>query len=243
MDTLPPHAENGNYPQKRCLGPCRRLLPATNEFFNKNKACKDGLHTQCKQCRSKKNKDHYNQAEVHDRRLAQAKAYRDIPEIKEQRRALNKEWRERPGAKTNRQNYTRNYRKRPGVMDKKRAQAKEYSSRPETREQRRPKERVYSSHRRAMKKAIGGTYTAQQIQEQLKRQKYRCYYAACGFAEFEKKNGKYIYHIDHTFPLHRVIGTNIPANDISYLVLACPHCNASKNDKFPWEWPEGGRLL
>ncbi len=100
-----------------------------------------------------------------------------------------------------------------------------------------------SRNRRARKRSVAGVHTPDQIEAQLKRQHYRCYYAACGHAKFEKRNGKYVYHIDHTFPLVRVAGTDTPANDISYLVLTCPACNLSKNDKFPWEWPEGGRLL
>lgn len=95
----------------------------------------------------------------------------------------------------------------------------------------------------ARKKAIPGTHTATQVAEQLKRQKYKCYYAACGHAKFKKEKGKYIYQIEHTFPIARVVGTGIPANDMSYLVLACPECNKKKLAKFPWEWPEGGRLL
>jgi hypothetical protein len=39
-----------------------------------------------------------------------------------------------------------------------------------------------------------------------------------------------------------VVGTDIPANSIDYLVLSCPTCNLSKGDKFPWEWLDGGRL-
>jgi len=86
-------------------------------------------------------------------------------------------------------------------------------------------------------------YTAAQIREQLKRQHYRCYYAKCGFAKFQRIKGKFVYHVEHTFPVSRVAATATPANDIGYLVLACPACNLSKGDKFPWEWPEGGRLL
>lgn len=103
--------------------------------------------------------------------------------------------------------------------------------------------RAAHQRRRAHKRTATGTFTSEQIQEQLKRQRYRCYYAACGYAKFEKHNGKYRYHIDHTFPLSRVSNTDIPANDMGYLVLACPSCNTQKRDKFPWEWPEGGRLL
>jgi hypothetical protein len=111
----------------------------------------------------------------------------------------------------------------------------------------RAKMRTTILNRIARKKAISGNYTAAQIAEQLKRQHYRCYYAACGYAKFNrtKENGqwRYEYHIEHTYPLSRVIGTDIPANDMSYIVLACPSCNQSKNKKFPWEWSEGGRLL
>lgn len=103
---------------------------------------------------------------------------------------------------------------------------------------------VYRAHwhrRRAQKVAAGGSYTAQQIQEQLKRQRYQCYYAACGFAKFEKKNGQYVYHIEHTIPLSRTEAG--PRNEISHIVLACPSCNLQKGAKLPHEWPEGGKLL
>lgn len=102
---------------------------------------------------------------------------------------------------------------------------------------------VKTLERRARKRNIQGKHTPKQIQEQLRRQKYRCYYAACGYAKFKKVRGKYIYHIEHTFPLSRVVGSDIPANDIGYIVLACPTCNQSKSNKFPWEWEDGGRLL
>lgn len=101
----------------------------------------------------------------------------------------------------------------------------------------------HSHLRRSHQRAVSGTYTPAQIQEQLKRQKHRCYYAACGYAKFKKRDGEYVFQVDHTFPLSRVSGTDIPANDMGYLVLACASCNAKKKDKFPWEWFEGGRLL
>jgi hypothetical protein len=103
--------------------------------------------------------------------------------------------------------------------------------------------RVYEHNREARKRAIEGTHTAAQIAEQLKRQHYKCYYAKCGFAKFKKVKGKYVYHVEHTYPLSRVVGMDIPANDMSYLVLSCSHCNESKGSKFPWEWIEGGRLM
>lgn len=103
--------------------------------------------------------------------------------------------------------------------------------------------RIRTKNRYALKKNVSGVFTPEDIKAQFQRQKGRCYYAACGHARFEKRNGKYVYHIEHTFPLSRVSGTDIPANSSSYLVLACPSCNGRKNNKFPHEWPEGGRLL
>lgn len=37
-------------PSKTCTA-CHRDLPATTEFWHRNVACEDGLHTICKPCR------------------------------------------------------------------------------------------------------------------------------------------------------------------------------------------------
>ncbi len=37
-------------PEKRCTGPCGRVLPATPEFFYRKKHNKDGLDCRCKEC-------------------------------------------------------------------------------------------------------------------------------------------------------------------------------------------------
>ncbi|HEY4032727.1 MAG TPA: HNH endonuclease [Ktedonobacteraceae bacterium] len=96
-------------------------------------------------------------------------------------------------------------------------------------------------NRNARKKAVPGTLTLSQIQAKLKAQKYRCYYAACGHAKFEKKNGKYVYHLEHTIPVSRT--EHNPRHDINYVVLSCPSCNLSKGAKLPHEFGEGGRLF
>jgi 5-methylcytosine-specific restriction endonuclease McrA len=44
------------------------------------------------------------------------------------------------------------------------------------------------------------------------------------------------YHVDHRVPLSRG-----DSNDISNIVLACPHCNLSKGAKLPEDF--AGRLL
>lgn len=169
---------------------------------------------------------------------------------REEMRLRYKQWRSKGREK--RREYSKKYRKiraeeRKEYMKQYRqanreriiAQRREYAKT----EKRIAAMRMHNENRRARKKSVQGSHTDAQIQEQLKRQRYHCYYAACGFAKFKKHNGRYIYHIDHTFPLSRVAGTDIPANDISYLVLACPSCNLQKHNKYPHEWFEGGRLF
>ncbi len=159
-------------------------------------------------------------------------------------------------------NFNTGYYRRPERQERVKVWAKAYYQRPEIRERdltwrkahgysyryRHPevyermltRTRLSDQRRRARKLAVAGISTAAQIQDLLKRQKHKCYYC---HARLKKSKGKYIYHIDHTFPISRVAGSDIPANDISYLVLACPTCNMSKGDKFPWEFFEGGRLM
>lgn len=94
-------------------------------------------------------------------------------------------------------------------------------------------------HRReARKKAIEGTLTTQQIQAKLKAQKYTCYYCS---TKFEKRNDKYIFHLEHTIPLSRV--EHSPRHDINYVVLSCSTCNLKKGTRLPHEWYQGGRLF
>jgi len=61
-----------------------------------------------------------------------------------------------------------------------------------------------------------------------------CYY--CGRKGTKKKgpDGRN-WHVDHVTPRSRGGCTDF--------VRACAHCNSSKRDRMPHEWPEGGRLL
>ncbi len=234
MTTVPPHAQDGNTPLKRCSNPtCKNpWLPATTDYFHRRK---DGLDSQCKDC----HKEYDNRPEVKERRSANEKARRNNPETREDFLTRKRANYHSPKSQAR----LKIYYQQPEVLERKNAcTSRRYYDPvigPHVQEQKRARTLNYI----ARKKAVQGTYTSKQIQEQLKRQKHRCYYAACGFAKFEKKKGKYVYHIDHTFPLSRVVGTDIPANSIDYLVLACPTCNMNKKNKFPWEWSEGGRLL
>ena len=214
---------------KRCAGRCKQLKPANPEFFQRANLRKDGLYPYCKVCSAEKrntpearaaklsyNRAYYNDQENHDKILTQRRDnYHNDPEIRQLAIDRNK---------------------RPEVKEYQRAYLKEYNSSPDAP----ARKKLYGSTRRTRKKSVSGKHTAQQITALLKRQKHKCYYCAI---KFEKHEGKYVYQVEHTFPLSRVSGTDIPANDISYLVLACPSCNKKKRAKFPWEFPEGGRLF
>jgi hypothetical protein len=255
-------------PLKRCPS-CpepeeNRWHPATPEYFSRDKQKKDGLRPQCKACQSKKDKEYRDSPEG----KAHIQAHLSRPEVQKYRNDQRMIYIHHPSRwerlKAHKKEYDAGYEARPEVI----AHKQEYDNRPDVRERERAYMQVYfkvygktyysrlgvqercrvrDHSRRARKKAVLGTHTAAQVQEQLKRQHYRCYYAACGFSKFPRirKNGqwKYAYHVEHTFPLSRVAGTDIPANDMGYLVLSCKACNRRKGKRFPWEWPEGGRLL
>lgn len=84
--------------------------------------------------------------------------------------------------------------------------------------------------KRAQLRNIPGIFTEEEVTCLYQKQHGKCYY--CGVS---LKSG---YHRDHVVPLSRG-----GRNDISNIVLACPQCNWSKNDRLPHEWPKGGRLL
>lgn len=54
MNTLPHVVQNDNVLMKRCIGPCKKILPATTDFFYKYKRSKDGLRNECRICQNEK---------------------------------------------------------------------------------------------------------------------------------------------------------------------------------------------
>lgn len=241
--------------------------------FNRNAKSKDGMHSYCQLCQSEVYKAWREQNAEHDKQRQAQYRQDHLEQLREKGRLKQKErvktehfqavrrdyyQRNAEQLKAKRKVYYQAHRERASARFKEwRKRNSEYNHQRQQRYyannleslkekyrkwiQAHPGYRAVREHeRRSRKKMIAGTHTWAQIQALLKRQKYKCYYCS---DKFEKRNGKYVYQIEHTFPLSRVIGSNIPANDISYIVLACPHCNLSKKDRFPWEWPEGGRLL
>lgn len=212
---------------------CKHQILATEEFFDRDprNVGRYGFSSHCKACKSSKGKAQSRLPEVKARHREQAnKHYHAHPDRCRERR-MNYYYANQEVENERNRNYCHTHRSRRAESQRVYRQ-----NHPGCRE-------GEGCNRKAQKQSVSGSHTPEQIQAQLKRQNYRCYYAACGFAKFEKKGGKYVYHIDHTYPLSRATGSDIPANDMSYLVLACPSCNLQKWNKLPHEWPEGGRLL
>lgn len=89
--------------------------------------------------------------------------------------------------------------------------------------------RRLEAHRRRAKERLadGEKITPQQIENLIKQQKGKCWW--CG-NKVEK------YHVDHRIALDRG-----GSNNLGNLVISCPRCNTSKQNKLPHEW--SNRLL
>lgn len=234
-----PTIPSNDLPLKRCTV-CKQFLAATPDNFSRCARKHDGLKPQCKTCTRAQSKEYQSRPEVKQRTKVRVQAWhkerRAMPEVQAKARAYGSEYRKRPDIWARERAREKMYRADPAIQEKEIAYRKEYYARPETKDI----YRAHASKRRSVKKSIAGTYTPEQIQELLKRQKHKCYYC---MNKLPRVNGKYVYHIEHTFPLSRVVGTDIPANDIAYLVIACAKCNQTKQDKFPWEFGQGNRLM
>jgi 5-methylcytosine-specific restriction endonuclease McrA len=86
--------------------------------------------------------------------------------------------------------------------------------------------RAYRAAYRARLLDAAGSHTADDVEDQYRRQRGRCYY--CGAA-------LHGYHVDHVQPLARG-GSNGPEN----IVVCCPSCNHHKSVRMPHEC--SGRL-
>lgn len=150
--------------------------------------------------------------------LASARRYRE--KYPERARESNRRWRN-ANLEHARQIQKRTYRK---IRDSRLAYYSKW------RRQNPDRMRSYTSARKAKILSQAGAHTADDIKKQYQSQRGRCYY--CG-----ERVGT-AYHVDHVIPLSRG-GSNGPEN----IVIACPACNLSKNDKMPHEWTGTDRLL
>lgn len=106
-------------------------------------------------------------------------------------------------------------------VNKRREYGREYDKRfPE-------KVRAKSHKRMALKKQVGGSYTAEDLIRLYDEQEGRCGY--CGQSIYWSIPRDI--HVDHIHPLSKG-GSNNPDN----LTLTCHYCNESKGDKLLTEW-------
>lgn len=240
---------------KRC-SKCREEKP--RDQFHKNKTASDGLHNQCKTCRSTYRAEHKEELREYKQRY-RAENREAILESKRQYYAANAE---RLGERQREYNainaeriaarkreyylahidHVREYRAKNA--DRIREQGRTYraANAERVREYKRTvrqspdgkaAHRAESHNRRARAMATGGKHTAADINRARlaqidKRGRLICWWCA------QPIDGEY--HVDHRVPIARG-GSNDPGN----LVISCPTCNLRKHDKLPQEW--NGRLL
>ena len=195
---------------------CRKAFPATAEYFTRDKVRSDGLHPYCKTCRNAKRTASRHadpEKEQQNRERASAWYYANIDRARAAHKRQYQANRERAiqQAREWREKHPRQYRATQHAYKLKHYRAN------------RERYRVYVRNRRARKREAPGNHTAADIDKLYLEQDGQCCY--CGAL---LPDG---YHVDHVIPLSRG-GSNSPDN----LVLACPTCNCSKNDRLPEEW-------
>lgn len=239
--------DSSDIPQKQC-SKCGFPFPATTDFFYANSSAKSGISATCKECTKARAKSytqahsehvreyqsHYRKTHAEEMRDWKQQHYQDNKErISKQHKAYSATHKE--GQRERMERYMATHQEEylayhQQYYEENKEQILEQMRRQNNTERGRLLHRAWGGKRRARKKAVGGSYTAQDIQSQHNRQKGKCYWC-------HKKLEKY--HIDHVIPLSRG-GSNTPDN----LVIACPTCNLKKGTKLPHEWHgSGGRLL
>lgn len=228
-------------PHAKTCTQCGQTKPATTEYYSRHKRYKGGLRSQCKKCAAGQNRTWreanpqymhawreanpgYNNAycEAHRKQAAErTRVWRKAnpARVAEQNRAYREAHKEQ-SAEYYRTHCTQRkfYKKHKAEYDRiyRKVNPERYAA--------------YARNRRSHIRNAEGTHTAADIKKQYKAQKGKCYY--CNVKVDDE------YHVDHIVPLSRG-GSNDPSN----LVISCPTCNLSKNDRLPHEWPQGGRLL
>jgi|SRR3954463_5375305 len=225
MDTLSPHADNGNIPEgHKWCNKGQHSLPATLEFFGYCKPYrgrKARLKSICRQCKIEMDKG-YNATHREERKQYRASR-------KEEDKLYMAQWRQEHHEEL--KQYDANYRSEHQEQSSR--QHKIYCDQYYKTDRGRVQMRVSSGNRRARKRNAAGTHTTDELHQQYQRQKGKCYYC-------HKKLGKErkSWVAEHVIPLSRG-----GSNSIDNIVIACIPCNLRKGSKLPHEWVDGGRLL
>ena len=229
---------------------CKLPYPRTTEYFDPRKDSKDGLRGICRACRhlkvnernkrpdvKQKHKDYYqsHKEEISAQHSeARKKKLIDNPN-------LDREHYERYHKKQERKDYIKGYAKQYNQLPSVKAKARERSAKRRLSPEGKQKEIDYrrspqgianqkarKQRRRARIKNAPGQFTAVDVLKQYRSQKGKCWWCGCDLGND--------YHADHLRPLARG-GSNYPEN----IVVSCPKCNISRQDKMPYEWSD--RLL
>lgn len=233
---------------------CGQSKPATPEYFTRTKSTKDGLHTQCKECKQKNDRARW--AENADE--LNAKRRESYPERADNRNAYHKEWRAKnqegqrakkkaaywadPEADKARSRAWRDankeYRAKKASeyakANREKIQAKqrkwEAENRERLNEQRRPKRRINQNNREARKLSLPNTFTEADWQTCLDYFGGAC--AVCGRAP----GLFYSLAMDHWVPLSN---PDCPGTVVENIVPLCHGwggCNNSKHSKDANAW-------
>lgn len=189
--------------QRTCTA-CGETFPATTEYFYKES--RNGtLFSQCKTCY-----------------LARCKAYRGAN--KEQYSAAGKRRYQSTREEVLARSKARYAAKREAILIQHRKWREAHPGYWKKNWEADPgRVRAKNANRRAVLHDAEGSFTRQDIDAQLKRQKGRCFYCDSQLGAD--------YHREHVTPL-ALGGSNGPEN----IVIACPECNLSKGAKHPMDF-------
>lgn len=214
----------------KCCTKCNQKLPATHEYFTKSRSEKYGLCAICRECKKR-----IGDASKIIGTFPTDETMKQCTQCKQMKPA-NKSYFGSDRSKTDHLSTQckscKNLKKREAprteeYREKYRRQKRRYYHKYHEREKAKT---IAKGHvRRARKTGNGGSFSRQDIQEQRKRQKNKCYYC---------QKRLQIYHIEHIVPICKG-----GSSDMSNIVLACPACNLSKGYKLLHEWSKGSRLL
>lgn len=233
--------------KEKCVNPLGAWLPATDEYFRPSrsvKSSKSGLRGSCRVCdlndkrnyRQSHHEEHLNSTRLWresnpDKVKSYSRAYYDSHA--DERRTYSLEWFRRDPERARslkRSRYANNAeREREKAKEKRRVNPERFREAVRKYDKSHRDKRRANANKRRFAKKTRGSFTAADIQLQLRSQLNKCWH--CGAEIVGNK-----YHADHLIPLARG-GSNAPEN----IVISCPTCNLSKGAKLPQEW--NGRLF
>lgn len=223
--------------KRTCIG-CGKRKPATTEYFTRHAMSPGGLLSKCKICKRVGEKARRGANIDAARARAQARYKENREEERAARRAAYAANPEPAKARARAQRernpdyqsrYQRQYREenRPELQ----IYYREWLSRGDNEEKGRERtrrwfkdnperSRAQGHTKRARKRAVPGSHTAEDVLRIYRRQKGLCFYCRVPL------HGTY--HVDHKIPLSR---TELnPTNDPKNICCACPKCNVQKRD-------------